>query len=213
MRLVYINPNSTQDMTDSIVSVARRALPEAVIAGLTNHGAPPAIEGREDGLAAIPGVLELVRGAAADADAIVIACFDDTGLAEARAEVPCPVLGIGQAAYLMAQLRGQRFSVVTSLDVSTPVIRENIARAGFADNCASVIASGLPVLQIEEASEATRARLAATISETVAHNGAQTIVLGCAGMAALRADLEARSGVPLIDGVAASAALARAAVS
>ena len=142
MRLVYINPNSTAAMTDSIVGVARAALPEAVVEGLTNTAGPPAIQGPEDGDAAVPGVLDLVRGASG-ADAIVIACFDDTGLAEARGAAACPVLGIGQAAYLMAAVMGRRFSVVTSLAVSVPVIRGNIEAAGFGAACLSVRASGL----------------------------------------------------------------------
>ncbi|NIZ08151.1 aspartate/glutamate racemase family protein [Pseudooceanicola sp. HF7] len=210
MRLLYINPNSTEAMTQGVLAVARAALPEAEVTGLTNTGAPPAIEGPADGAAALPPLLELVA-ANRDADAIVIACFDDTGLEQARALAPCPVLGIGQSAYVMATLLGWRFSVVTSLSVSIPVIEGNIAAQGFAGGCASVRASGLPVLTIDEGSETTRDRLARAILSARNDDGAEAVVLGCAGMAPLQADLSARSGVPLIDGVAASAQLARAA--
>ena len=210
MRLLYINPNSTEAMTQGVLAVARAALPEAEVTGLTNTGAPPAIEGPADGAAALPPLLELVA-TNRDADAIVIACFDDTGLEQARALAPCPVLGIGQSAYVMATLLGWRFSVVTSLSVSIPVIEGNIAAQGFAGGCASVRASGLPVLTIDEGSETTRDRLARAILSARNDDGAEAVVLGCAGMAPLQADLSARSGVPLIDGVAASAQLARAA--
>lgn len=210
MKLVYINPNATASMTRAIVAEARAALPDAEIIGVTNTDGPPAIEGPEDGDRAVPGVLGHVR-AAADADAIVIACFDDTGLDEARQVAPCPVLGIGQAAYQMASLLGARFCVVTSLAVSIPVIRANIEARGFSGGCAGVEASGLPVLTIDEASEETRGQLSDSIRRARADTGAQAVVLGCAGMAPLRADLQRRSGVTLIDGVAASAHLARAA--
>ncbi|MCA0922926.1 aspartate/glutamate racemase family protein [Pseudooceanicola nanhaiensis] len=209
MRLLYINPNATASMTDGIVAAARAALPGVEIMGVTNTDGPPAIEGPEDGDRAVPGVL--ARVAAAEADAVVIACFDDTGLAEAQALSSVPVLGIGQASYLMATLLGQRFSVVTSLAVSLPVIRENIAGLGFEGHCASVRASGLPVLVIDEGAEDTRVRLAEEIVRARDEDGAGVVVLGCAGMAPLRADLEARSGVTLIDGVAAAAHLAVAA--
>ena len=210
-RIVYINPNATQAMTDDIVATARAVLPGAEVVGLTNSAGPPAIEGPEDGDAAIPGVLALVRGAAAGADAIVIACFDDTGLDEARAAASCPVLGIGQAAYVMAALLGLRFSVVTSVDVAVPVIRGNIERSGFDGLCASVRASGLAVLDIEAGSEAVRARLASEIALARDGDGAAAVVLGCAGMTGLRDDLAARTGVVLIDGVVASARLSVAA--
>ncbi|NVO23066.1 aspartate/glutamate racemase family protein [Donghicola mangrovi] len=210
MKIAYINPNSTAAMTEGIVAVAAAALPVARIIGITNIDAPSAIQGPEDGAAALPGVLRLVAEAEADgAGAIVIGCFDDTGLAEAQSITDLPVLGIGQSAYVMAGLMGRRFSVVTSLAVSIPVITENIAAGGYAPNCAGVYASHLPVLTIDEGSEPTRAHLAACLTEAAKTSGA--VVLGCAGMAGLRADLARRTGVLLIDGVAASAHLAAAA--
>lgn len=210
MRLVYINPNSTVTMTESIVAAARAAMPGAEITGITNIDGPPAIEGPEAGEAAVPGVLARLRETAG-AQAIVIACFDDTGLREAREAAACPVLGIGQSSYLMAAMLGRRFSVVTSLAVSIPVIEENIRAMGFAGSCASVRASGLPVLAIDEGGEAVRARLAEEMLRARDEDGAEAVVLGCAGMAPLSGDLAARTGLTLIDGVAASAWLARSA--
>lgn len=214
MRLTFINPNATAAMTDNIVASARAALPEAEITGLTNHDGPPAIQGAADGAAALPGLLDRVREAVAlGTQAIVIACFDDTGLAEAQAAAGCPVLGIGQSSYAMAAALGLRFSVVTSTAASVPVIEENIRQQGFAGQCASVRASGLAVLDIDEGSERVRARLADEIALASRQDGAAAVVLGCAGMSGLRPDLAARTGVQLIDGVAASAHLARAAIA
>lgn len=97
MKLAYINPNATESMTVGIVETARRAMPGTDIFGLTNTDGPPAIEGAADGEAAIPGVLSRRNAArAAGVDALVIACFDDTGLEDARAHSDFPILGIGQ---------------------------------------------------------------------------------------------------------------------
>ena len=209
MHLVYINPNATIAMTQSVVTTARAYFPGGRISGLTNTDGPPAIQGPQDGVAAVPGLLHLVSKAQAmGADAIVIACFDDTGLAEARSAARCPVLGIGQSSYVMAHLLGARFSVVTSLEVSVPVIRTNIERTGFANSCASVRASGLPVLEIDAGGEVARVRLADEIQLARDQDGATAVVLGCAGMAPLWADLTKRTQIPLIDGVASSAQLA-----
>lgn len=214
MHIVYINPNATQSMTDAIVATAQKSLPQAKITGMTNTDGPPAIEGPEDGDAAIPGVLARVDQAQEmGANAIVIACFDDTGLNEARARAACPVLGIGQSAYMLATLAGGKFSVVTSVDVSIPVIEGNIQASGFEKNCASVCASGLSVLTIEEGGEDTRAHLANAISAAQHIDGVKSVILGCAGMSPLREDLAARTQARLIDGVAASAQLAAAAIN
>lgn len=213
MKIVYINPNSTEEMTRNVVEVARAALPGAEVLGMTNSDGPAAIEGAEDGAAAVPGMLARLKQALADgADAVVIACFDDTGLSEARAMADCPVLGIGQASYLMAAVLGLRFSVVTSMEVSVPVIRDNVTRFGFSGICASVRASGLPVLTIDEGAPETLEVLARAIANARDSDGAAAAVLGCAGMAALKPALEARTGMLLIDGVAASAQLAAAAL-
>ena len=208
MRLLYINPNASEAMTRSIERIARQACPGAEIAAVTNRDGPPAIEGPEDGAVAIPGLLELVRHA--QADAVIVACFDDTGLAEARAIANCPVLGIGQASYVMAQLLGRRFSVVTSVAAAVPVIQGNIDVGGHAQSCTSVRASGLPVLTIEEGDEETRRHLADEIRRTRDRDRAEAVVLGCAGMAALAQDLSERTGMLLIDGVSAAAQLAQA---
>ena len=121
------------------------------------------------------------------------------------------MIGIGQASFVMADLLGKRFSVVTSLAVSVPVIEGNIRAMGHGARCVSVRASGLPVLTIDEGSEDTRAALAQSFLQARDKDGAEAIVLGCAGMAPLANDLEARTGLTLIDGVRAAAHLARAA--
>ncbi len=210
MRLLYINPNASEAMTRSIERIARQACPEAQISAVTNVDGPPSIEGPEDGAAAIPGLLAQVRQA--QADAVIVACFDDTGLSEARAVASCPVLGIGQASYVMAQLLGRRFSVVTSVAAAVPVIKSNIGAGGYGQACASVRASGLPVLTIEEGSEDTRQCLADQIRLARDQDRADAVILGCAGMAAMALDLSSRTGVLLIDGVSASAHLAQAVV-
>lgn len=212
MRLLYLNPNATEAMTQSVVAVARQAVPGAEVLGWTNHDGPPAIQGAADGAAAIAGLMALLpRARAAAVDVIVIACFDDTGLDRLRDAAHCPVIGIGQAAMAVAALRGSRFAVVTTLDVSVPVIAANVAAYGHQPACTGVLASGLPVLEVEAGGAPVETRLAATI-EQARDAGAEAIVLGCAGMGRLRPPLTARTGAVLIDGVAASAHLACALV-
>mgnify|MGYP001985393146 CR=1 FL=1 len=209
--ILFINPNSSAHMTESIVAAAREALPGVAIEGWTNAEGPVAIQGADDGEAAVPGLLALLPAAqAAGARAIVIACFDDTGLDGARAMAHCPVLGIGQAGFHMAVLMGGRFGVVTTLPISVPVIEGNIASYGFADACTGVRPSGLPVLAVEEGGDDVLATLDREITAAAA-DGARSVVLGCAGMARHRSVLSRPGGPLLIDGVAASALLAVAA--
>ena len=214
MRVMVINPNSTASMTEGIAEVAlTAAASDVIVTAVTNAGAPPAIQGPEDGALAETGVLSLTQQAVDQGyDAVIIACFDDTGLTVARSGVDIPVIGIGHAAFLTALLYGARFSVITTLPVSVPVIKGNIASYGFGHACAKVHASGLPVLALEDDPEQSQMRLASLASVVAAEDGSDAIVLGCAGMGLYGAAMQRASGLPVIDGVAAAVGLARTAV-
>ena len=208
--IVLINPNSTVSMTEAMLRTARDEVPDAYFEGWTSRHGPPAIQGRDDGDAATPHLLKLV-GKASDAGAkvIVIGCFDDTGLDEARAIAACPVIGIGQAAYHMAALVGARFSVVTTLAVSVPVLEKNVKAYGLGGNLVRVRASDVPVLALEDEAEAAAARVIEEISAAEREDGVQSIALGCAGMVNIAKQARSTTQIRLIDGVRAAAHIAR----
>ncbi|SFA84316.1 allantoin racemase [Poseidonocella pacifica] len=200
-----MNPNSTEAMTDSMVSVARETAPGAEVLGWTNHLGPPSIQGLEDGAAAVEGLLALLPEArAAAADAIFIGCFDDTGLGPLQAAAHCPVIGTGQAGMSLAALHSGRFGIVTTLDVSVLVIAANVEVYGHRRACVGVFASDLPVLEVERGGQNVEDRLARAIPNAEVA-GADAVVLGCAGMSRLRRRLSARTGSLLIDGVVPAA--------
>lgn len=203
--IVIINPNSTESMTAAILATARKAAPDATIEAWTSHDGPPAIQGPEDGEACIPPLLKLVeRASRAGARLIVIACADDTGLTEARTLATCPVIGIGQAAYHLAALAGPRFSVITTLPVSTPVLEDNIAAYGLAGQLAKIRASGVPVLALETDRDASTEQVLATIRHAQAEDDIQSVVLGCAGMSHVPEAAGPDITVRMIDGVKAA---------
>lgn len=210
IRLLVVNPNSTVSMTAGIERAAVAASSSGThIVASTSVGSPPAIQGAADGEAAVPHMVAAIEaGLSAQAiDAVVIACFDDTGLIETRDRFDVPVYGIGECAYHLAMLRGARFSVVTTLAASVPVIEHNIIQYGFASRCARVYASNIPVLELEAQPEASFETLSHVVYRAV-YDGCDAIVLGCAGMADVADRLERKHQVPVIDGVAAAVKLA-----
>lgn len=215
MRLLVLNPNSTAAMTEAIAEAARLAAgPHSEITALNPPDTPPAIQGAADGAAALPGLIRLFDETVARApgfDAVIIACFDDVGLAEIRARSPVPVIGIGEAAFHVATLLGPRFSVVTTLEISIPVIEANIAAYGFSRHCARVRAAGVPVLTVG-GSDHGEALIAAEARRAADEDDCAAIVLGCAAMASLARTMSDEIGLPVIDGVAAAVRLAAAVV-
>ena len=200
MHIVAINPNATASMTEAIAAGVRAALGGlGTCEGLTNHDGPEAIQGPEDGARAVPGVLRLIRDT--PADGYIIACFDDTGLDEARLESSKPVIGIGQAAYHMAALLSTRFAVITTLPVSVHVIEGNIERLGFANCCAGVYASGVPVLELERDPVGSLEKVSKVISYIEKNSPDCAIILGCAGMGILKEPLAVRHPSLILDPV------------
>lgn len=199
MRILFVNPNSTEAMTETIAEAARAvAAPDVEIIARTNAAGPASIQGEADGAAALPGLLAEIAKVP-EADAVVIACFDDTGLEQARAAAACPVIGIGEAAYHAAELLGRPYSVVTTLAVSVPILEANLTAYGLR-HCVRVRASGVAVLDIDGAEP----KISAEVARAIAEDGVGTIVLGCAGMADLPERLGRAHGVPVIDGVTAA---------
>lgn len=215
MNIAIINPNSTSSMTHKVLEVARSVAPSpTVVKGITSASGPPSIQGAEDGIAAVPGLLSEIKKADIQGiDGFIIACFDDTGIDEARLLTNKPVVGIGEAAFHASMMMGHKFSVVTTLSVSIPVIEENIKRYGVESYCKNVRASEVPVLELErEGSDAER-KISAEIGTALLEDDCSSIVLGCAGMADLPKRLSEKHNVTVIDGVAAAVGMVCALVA
>jgi len=194
-------------MTQKIGEGARRiaASGTEIIAVNPDHG-PASVEGYYDEALSLSGLISVVRENT-DADAIVLACFDDTGLDALRCMTDAPVLGVGEAAFHMASMLANKFSVVTTLSRSVPAIEHNLTRYGLATRCATVRAAEVPVLDLETKSGDARAQISAEISRAIEEDRAEAIVLGCAGMTDLANSLAEDHGVPVLDGVACAVGL------
>src|SRR5208337_3316112 len=212
MRLVVVNPNTTASMTAKIGTAAKAvASPGVEVLAVNPDFGPPSIEGYFDEAFCVPGLLAEIAKAA-DADAFVVACFDDTGLEAARCATEAPVVGIGEAAFHMASLIADKFSVVTTLPRSIAPIEKNLVKYGLSARCAKVRAADVPVLALEEPGSDAARTIEAEIARALAEDGAEAIVLGCAGMTDLAHALEREAGVPVLDGVACAVSLAEALV-
>ena len=214
MEILVVNPNTTASMTAAIGRAAERvAAPGTRIVAVNPDTGPESIEGFYDEALAVPGLLvEITRGEARGVDGHVIACFDDTGLEAARALARAPVVGIGEAAFHAASLIAGRFTVVTTLARSIPAIEQNLVTYGLAPRCARVRACDVPVLALERREADACKRIDAEIEAAKRDDRAEAIVLGCAGMVDLAAELATRHALPVIDGVTAAIVLVEALV-
>ncbi len=213
MKICLINPNTTAAMTQKAASAARAVVSDdtQVIASNPAMG-PESIEGFYDEVFSVPGLIEEIKKNS-DADAYVLACFDDTGLDAARCCTERPVVAIGEAAYHLASMIGAKFGVVTTLSRSVAALEHNLIKYGLMARCSGVRASDVPVLELESitadgASNPAYDKICAEIEAAIKIDKAESIVLGCAGMADLPERLSREFSVPVVDGVAAAARMA-----
>ena len=213
MLIQVVNPNTTASMTDLIASSARAAAgPGTAVVAVHPDMGPASIESHYDEALAVPGLLvQIAAGEAGGADGHVIACFGDPGLDAAREVAAGPVVGIAEAGMRTATYLGRSFGVVTTLQRTTGRAWELAGRYGVREQCRTVRAVEIPVLALET-DPAARSRIADECEDVVATEGCDAIVLGCAGMADLAAELTVRVGVPVVDGVAAAVATVEALV-
>ena len=206
MLLTVVNPNTTAAMTRRIGEAARAVAASGTVVEAVNPSMGPAsIESHYDEALAVPGLLaEIRRAEAAGSQGFVVACFGDPGLDAARELAAGPVVGIAEAAMHAASFLGRSFSVVTTLGRTAGRAADLAAHYGFDRRCARVRACEVPVLELDDPGGDAYARIEAQCRAAVADDGADVIVLGCAGMADLCRRLSASAGVPVVDGVAAA---------
>src|SRR4029077_16230258 len=104
------------------------------IACVTLAEGPPGIETQADIESVVLPLSRLIAGE--NADAFVIACFSDPGLALARETSPRPVVGIAESSFLMALGLGYRFGIISILDMSIPRHLRYVRQVGLSDRLA-----------------------------------------------------------------------------
>lgn len=199
MRILVVNPNTSASMTDRLRLELTAVKDGGTELTVTNPAeGPAAIESAADEALAIPPMLALVSQAAPDHDAVVIACFSDPGLAQVRREVQIPVVGLQESSLHLAAQLG-RFTVLTSRRGRVAAKLEQIERLGLSGRLASVRALEMGVLEMDRAPAIARQRIAEVGSAAVREDGAEVVVLGCAGLAGHAAALGPSLGVTVID--------------
>lgn len=209
MRILVINPNTTEEMTRGIQAQAvRYARADTVIEATSPAWGPASIEGHlEEELAAV-ATLETIAQRGAEFDGVVLACYGDPGLYAAREISPVPVVGIAEASMLLACTVAHTFSIVSTLHRVKPILEDLVRKYGLEGRCASVRTTPLAVLDIERDPDSANRTIVAEGRRAVEEDGAEAILLGCAGMGPLDdRRIQATLGVPVIDGVVAAVKL------
>ena len=204
MRILIINPNSDPGMTASIQESAEAYAKGAFeVETVSTPDAPRFLESYEDEIRCGPGVMNILREKEEDFDGFVIACHSDSHLNAARELTLKPVIGIGEASMKLASFLGHNFSVVTTHQHSVPGKLLQVRAYHLQDLLVSIRAP--------EAGEEgwSNAELFMELSRrAVEEDGAEVIVLGCAGLSGMDRGIQEALNVPVLNGVVCALILA-----
>jgi allantoin racemase len=191
MKIMIINPNSDEDMTAAIQETAAAYVQKRyTVVTVSTPGAPFFIETYEDALHAAPGMMQLIREHESVYDAFILACHCDPHLDLLREITIRPVVGIGEASMKIATMLGHSFSILSTTVHSMPQKEALVRTYGLHPFLTSI---RVPPTDTEE-SYLSAARSAV-------EDGAEVIVLGCAGMTGFHNSLQEALEIPVLDGV------------
>lgn len=215
MRLLVLNPNTSEDFTMAIQKAGDAVKsPGTEVVYLNPSRGPRSIESVYDELLSCVPCMEILIEHRSEYDGFIIACYGNHPVITAGREMLSrPVMGIMEASLYLACAVGHSFSIITSEDRAVTMFQDAVRAFGLESRCASIRSTGTPVLALE-GSEGSKVEelILAEARKAVEEDGAEVISLGCAGMAGLDERMKHELGVPVVDGVPAAIKLVEALV-
>ncbi len=200
MKILVINPNSSQEMTQTIDGAAKKYASSGTEITTVSLDGPEIIANAYDIAVQTPKVLALVEKNKKNYDYFIIACGFDPGL-EACRVVTKNVIGMGEAAILSACAVAKRFAYLNSTPGSAAAVPDKLCSMGIdPGKCVAARPVGATMDAVTNRYEMLDAyrQLGKRLVE---EDGAGAIVLSCAGMSDLKEHLEQYLKVPVIAGV------------
>lgn len=199
MKILCINPNSSQEVTEGIEKICKKyALSDTEVEVKYIKEAPPGIESYHDAAVSEKYLLDKFEERKEKYDGFIVACHSDIGVDLLRELTDKPVIGIGEASMLFALPLGHKFSILSLKRKKIPQKEDLVRKYGLENRCASIRITGLGVIATDKEK---REKLIQEGMKAVKEDGAEVLILGCAGMAGLDKEIEKIVGVPVIDGV------------
>lgn len=213
MRILLVNPNTSEAFTASITETARAAAaPGTEIVPVTAAFGARVIGTRTESAVAEHACLETMAHHAPGCDAAIVAASFDSGVRAGREMLAVPVLGITEASLHVASMIGSRIGAVVLNPRIEPVLRETVRGYGFQHEMCGVRALPRTVLDALKNPDVLAEAIVQSALHLVEQDGAEVIILIGAVLGAMPARVQAKVPVPVIEGLSCAVALAEALV-
>ncbi len=205
MRLLIINPNTSQDVTDLIADQAHKsAAPDTRLKFATATRGVPYIATRAEAIIGGHVALEMLAEKADEFDAAIIAAFGDPGLGGARELFDQPVVGLAEAGMLTACMLGRRFAIVSFSGTLEPWYQECVEWHGLTDRLATILTLDRSFQSIGSVQRELTEELIGLCHRAVKDHRADVIVIAGAPLSGLAQQIRDQVPVPMIDCVSAA---------
>lgn len=206
MRILWIDPIGTDVFSHDMLNIlnkARRPENQVDVVSLAEKRPKHLEYHAYEGLV-VADIIRLTFQAASRYDAVVIGCFYDVGLREARevsgrAVVTAPC----QSATAIASNLGNTFSVLVGRRKWIPKMRENVRLYGHEHAMVSMRPLELGVHDFQADHDLTCDRLLTEGHKAIHQDGAEVLILGCTAEYGFNQKMQEELGVPVVDAVTA----------
>ena len=213
MKLLLVNGNRTQSVTDAVLQEARVvAAPGTEVDAVGAAFGADIVFSHAEHAVAGHAVLDALARHASGYDAAILAISFDSGLAAARELLPIPVMGITESALLTACQLGRRIGVVTIGRNSTSLYRDVFAQSGVAGRIAAIGTVDLASTGAYLSPREFDAGVADEANRLVREHQVDVVVACGAAVAGIARRARETVAVPLVDGVGAAVRQAEALV-
>jgi allantoin racemase len=209
MKILVANPNTSAGVTERLVAAGKLvASPGAELLPMTAPRGVPYIATRAEAAIGSAVMLEMLAERRGTFDAAIVAAFGDPGLGGARELFDFPVVGMAEAAMLVACTLGRRFAIVSFAKALEPWFAEIVEWHGMSGRCAAIQMLDSAFTNINDVAEEKEQLLVDLANRVVTNNGADVVILAGAPLAGLANKLRERVPVPLVDGIQAAVTMA-----
>jgi allantoin racemase len=156
----------------------------------------------------VPMLEQIIDAEKKGYDAVIIGCFADPGVKEAREVVRIPVIGPCSASLYVASIVSNRFSIITSGGKAVQRIKDLVRMYGFEHFLASIRDLGMKAPEILNNFIVAKQKALEMAKKSLHEDKAEAIVLGCTGEAGMSQFIQEKLGVPVVDPVVSALKIA-----
>lgn len=210
MRILFVNPNTSDAMTELMASEARRvAAPDTVIDQVSAPFGSSYISTRSEAAVAGHALLSALAQHFDGHDAAVIGAFIVPAVTAAAKELmPVPVIATGEAGLAAASVLGQSISILSIGPPERKMTEELVAASGYSGRIASIRNLGLSGTKLTSDQRQADEKAAELARLAVEEDHADVVVLGAGSMEGIARRIQPRVPVPVVSPVGVAIGMA-----